>query len=850
LVRYAPRTGLRPKFIERPQPPVELAEQIEDDGFSNLLSKMAYGNQETISSAASMNVRIKQKIPTTTIRPTNIEDDPILDDDAMKRILDGGATKNVPSSGNNQYNSTGITNSINTGYKAMMPIHDYKTRNKSFLKVHEQLKMLGIRNNEFFLLLLNPLLQGVDPHDPNLPPDIALMVIEECQLNFFYYLREVVRIPQQGAGVVPFELNRATLAAAYCFINDINFYLIIPRQTGKSVGVCAFLSWAFKFGITNGGFAFYANKEKNSKANLKRMKTYIGLLPKYMANMGTQVYDNNGKLVRKTNNIKRYYEPASGNTADVMNCAISEETAEELGRGDSHNFEFYDEAEFTTCIETTVQVSGMAFNTASYNALKNGMHSCRMFATTPGDLSNEKKCGSALKIVRDSVIWDEHFYDVHPMELKKHVVKKSNYRVVYIEYTYKQLGLGEAWFIRACSTVGNDIPKIRREILLQRFSGNNASPFSEDDITEIDENQQKPVEVVKFGRGNMYEIKFYVDPKEIRKNRVYFMGLDPSDGTGSDNYAITVIDPYTFKTIIEFKSSWMSPQGCRELLEYMLTKWIPKTIICVEKNRNGTTVIDFFKESAILKSRIYASSEASMESILTKDVYDDVGFLKDELMRRKYYGINTTTTTRRMMMTILVDSVKFRKDILTSENLVEDIKNLVIKNDIIKAAEGKHDDCVMSWCIAMYSYYFGEKLERYGFRKGELPDDMIEDEDFANLEELYRNPLIRSQFPTMVAFYESTIRSKLEENYNKKKSETLQQVVDDGMGSILGEITKADPEYGKNPARPQLDDTNGSAASLRERWAGMNRKKSQENRGYNQYGTPRRQKIDPDSSWI
>lgn len=777
--------------------------------------------------------------------PNPTQEEPCLDDHAIKRVLDGSQNKLAPS-GRLVPKEIDGDGSKCTGYRVMQPIYDHRTSNKSFLKVHEQLKMLGVRNNEFFLLLLNPRLQGVNPHDPNISPELAMMVVEECQLNFFYYLREVVRIPQQGAGVVPFELDRATLAAAYCFINDINFYLIKPRQTGKSVGLCAFLSWAFKFGITNGGFAFFANKEKNSKANLKRMKTYIGLLPKYMANMGTQIYDNTGKLVRKTNNIKRYVEPGSGNTADVMNCAISEETAEELGRGDSHNFEFYDEAEFTTCIETTVQVSGLAFNTASYNALKNGMHSCRMFATTPGDLSSEKKCGSAMKIVKDSVVWDERFYSVNPLELKKYIVKKTNYRVVYIAYGYKQLGLGEAWFRRAASTVGNNIPKIRREILLQRFSGNSASPFSEEDITELDEGMKKPVETIKFGKGGLYEIKFYVPQSEIRKNRTYFLGLDPSDGTGSDNYAITVIDPYTFKTIIEFKNEYMSPQGCRELLEYLLSKWIPQAIICVESNRNGITLIDFLKDSWI-KSRIYAASEASAESILIKEEYDEIGFLKDQLMRRKYFGVKTTTATRQMMMSLLVDSVKFKKNILTSENLVTDIKDLVLKNGVIKAADGKHDDCVMSWCIAMYAYYFGEKLERYGFRKGELPNDMIEDEEFEQLEELYKSPLIRTQFPSMVAFYEASLKKRMENEYQEKKNTTLQNLADTDVGSILGDIVKSDPEYGANVV-PQYE-ASAQNSALQERWARLNSHKSNNGR-YNAYGGRRKTSTDDDKSWI
>lgn len=713
------------------------------------------------------------------------------------------------------------TQSYQTGYNVMEPIHDYHTKNTSFLKVQKQLEILGVRNNDFFLILLNPRLQGVDPYDKNITPELAIMIEEECRHNIFYYLREVVRIPQQGAGMVPFELDRGTLAALYCFINDINFYLIKPRQTGKSVGICAFLSWAFKFGISNGAFAFFANKDKNAKANLKRMKTYINNLPSYLANMGTVTYDSNGKAVRKTNNITRYEEPESGNMAYVMGCAVSEESAEEIGRGDSHNFELYDEAEFTKYIETIVQVSGPAFNTASYNALTNGMHSCRCFASTPGDLSDEQRCGSAMKIVNDAVTWEEDFYNIHPLALKRRIAKKSKYRVVYIEYNYKQLGYGEAWFIRACSTVGGNVPKIKRELLLERFSGNNQSPFSEEDINEINDGVQKPVKILSFGRAGFYKIKFYCDPAEIQTNRIYFAGLDPSDGTGGDNYALTVIDPYTFKTIIEFETEYMSPLGCRELLDYLLAKFIPRTIVCVENNRNGTTLIDFLKMSKRIKPRLYSAPEASMDTFLLKEEYDEIGFLKDELMKRKYFGVSTTPTSREMMMGLLTDSVKFRKDILTTENLVRDIKNLIIKNDKIQAAPKKHDDSVMSWCIAMYVYYFGTKLERFGFKRGALPDDVVMDDEYQQLQELYKDPYIRAQFPTMFNYYEHTLKERLKRKHDESVQMTLNNVTNTEVGSIQKDLEQMDPNYNEAVTTEHLSET---ATNIRQRWNSMNRR--------------------------
>lgn len=110
------------------------------------------------------------------------------------------------------------------------PIYDFNTKNKSFIKVHLELKLLGVKNNAFHLILLNPALQGVDPYDPNLTPIQVMMIIQECKLNMFYYLREVVRIEEQGGKLVSFRMDRGTLAASYNFINNINFYLMKPRQ--------------------------------------------------------------------------------------------------------------------------------------------------------------------------------------------------------------------------------------------------------------------------------------------------------------------------------------------------------------------------------------------------------------------------------------------------------------------------------------------------------------------------------------------------------------------------------------------------------------------------------------------
>lgn len=649
------------------------------------------------------------------------------------------------------------------------PIYDFSTKNQSFIDVHKQLKLLGIKNNAFHLILFNPALKGVDPYSPYITPTEAMMVIQECSINIFYYLREVIRIPEQGKIDTMFKLDRGTLAAVFCFIHDINFYLVKPRQTGKSVGICACLSWAFKFGVTNGQFMFSGNNDKTGKDNLKKMKTYLSTLPPYLAKMGTETKDSFGRTIRKTNNVKSYVEPVTGNNAHVARCAISEAAAEEIGRGESHTQQFFDEAEFTSFIDIIVGVTGMSFKTASKNALDNGAHACRIFATTPGDLSDEKKCQRALKLVEESVTWDEKkFYDDYAYDidgLKEEITKKSRYNLVYIEYSYQQLGYGEDWFRDACKQVGHNAAKIRREILLQRFKGNSQSPFSENDIIELNEGKTKPVYVKTVNK--LYDLNFYIKPEDIKKRRTYFISIDPSDGTGSDNYAMVVVDPYTLKTVMEFKSDLMTPFDLSKLLQYLVRNYFERPLIIVESNRNGIAVMDVIKESW-LKPFVYASPKADATTNLTTEEYDERGFLKEQLMRRKYFGIKTVTNTRDVMMGLVVDAVRFKKDIVVTEYLIEDINNLILKNGRIEAGPGKHDDVVMAWAICLYTIYYGEKLERWGFRKGALPDDVEQDDEFKQLQKIYDNPVIRQYFPTMYEFWKNVTSKEMKQEHDAK----------------------------------------------------------------------------------
>ena len=76
--------------------------------------------------------------------------------------------------------------------------YQLSTNNKSFVLMHQYLKSIGIKNNKFMLALLDKDLAGVDPHDPKLNQFMKQKILRECMANYWYFLREVVRIPDQG----------------------------------------------------------------------------------------------------------------------------------------------------------------------------------------------------------------------------------------------------------------------------------------------------------------------------------------------------------------------------------------------------------------------------------------------------------------------------------------------------------------------------------------------------------------------------------------------------------------------------------------------------------------------------
>ena len=255
------------------------------------------------------------------------------------------------------------------------PIYDFKTKNKSFLDLYNDLYRLGIKNNKFFLKLYDKDLLAVDPYQPKLPLELQLKVILECMINPWYWLREICRIPEDGApieigGGIQYQIDRNNAAAWYCFLNGIDHYQSKPRQTGKTQDAIAKNNYAYHFGTISANFLFFNKDQDMAKTNLYRLKCQRDMIPSYLQMRA--IVSEEGKVDKGTDNVTSMRNPITNNTITVMPKPTSKDAAVKLGRGNTAAFHYYDEFDFIPFNMEIINAAAFSYARASENAKKNG----------------------------------------------------------------------------------------------------------------------------------------------------------------------------------------------------------------------------------------------------------------------------------------------------------------------------------------------------------------------------------------------------------------------------------------------------------------------------------------------
>lgn len=455
------------------------------------------------------------------------------------------------------------------------------TSNKSFLDMHYFLKERGIKNNDFFLVIHDTGLAGVDPRDPNLPRSLKLRILKECQINYWYFLREIARVPEQGGAVgsgVRFKLNRANLAMGFLFQLNFDMYVELPRQFGKTTAALMRYLWVYNFGTSNSEIMFMHKDHQGSKDNLKSLKSYRDALPTYLQ-LSAEVAES-GKKLKVPNTAIMVQHIYNNNRIVTKPSARTKDAANNLGRGSTIPLQYYDEYAFMPWNEEVLMAAAPAFSRASQTAKKNGVPYGMLITSTPGDLLTDSGT-YAYKIRNEATLWREEFYDYSYEQLLGLVMSNKNSTMFLVRYDYKQLGEGQEYLNRMIRQMQGNWPKIRREVLLEWAESPTECPFSQEDLEVIKGYCRTPIRSIAFGRFGQYRFDVY---KDIDLAYPPIIGVDVSGATFNDSSAITIIDSHTTEVCACLNCNFIPADDLADVIYNLTINYMPNAIISIERN--------------------------------------------------------------------------------------------------------------------------------------------------------------------------------------------------------------------------------------------------------------------------
>ena len=251
---------------------------------------------------------------------------------------------------------------------------DMGTKNRSFLDTHYYLKKRGILNNNFFLILKDKDLKDVDPWDIKLSNEMKMKVLKECIRNYWYFLREIVRIPVVD-GYSEYKLNRELLAFNFGLVNNFSLMVDLPTQCGKNITIDTRVLWEYLFHNCYSAI-FIDRDESNSIMDLQCIKSIYELLPSYLK-FKDICKDKPLHIKDETNYIS------------ISNKPKTKVTAENIARAYTQCRQIFTDFQLLPYNEILYQESRPTAYSAKLNAEKNNIPFGTVLLTSGGNLTTK-----------------------------------------------------------------------------------------------------------------------------------------------------------------------------------------------------------------------------------------------------------------------------------------------------------------------------------------------------------------------------------------------------------------------------------------------------------------------------
>ena len=593
---------------------------------------------------------------------------------------------------------------------------DLKTANLSFLRMAALLQRMNIANYDFMLWLTQPELQGLDPHHLPDSPELKQRVAYECKINPWYYFREVVKIPASGGDPIPYELSRANLALMWCFFNSVNTFLTIPRQNGKTLCSIGIVSWLYGLAGRNLTVGLFAKDNSLVQDNVSRLKDILHTLPDYLVRKSTADTDNKEGLSYA----------ALNNTYKTWSAALDPIGAAKQGRGATMVLEQWDEFAYYKYNDITYPTATSATDTGAQLARDNGIPAANIITTTAGMLSIPAGA-YAYGIKSNCLRFSETLYDCQDYaELKRRLETGSKNQMVYMEFSYKQLGKSEEWF-RRVTRDKNEI-QIATDYLNQWQLGTGTSVVPTHLLKKIEASLVDPayVQTLEDFSLKWYKPKAYFELPEA-KNLPYILGMDVSDNAGKDFTTLVITDPTDLSVVATGRSNLINLMDIVRAVHELLLK-LPQSILIIERNRNGALFLDILIDM-MLKERINPLYRLYNTWLQDYDGQTDLTNLNysDGAVRR-HCGFATTSSSREQLYSsVLISQLNYMAEQLHDFDLADEIKMLSIRNGRIDHPPDCHDDLCMAFMFTGYFALFGRNHRMYGINSTVMLSQLQQD---------------------------------------------------------------------------------------------------------------------------
>ena len=610
------------------------------------------------------------------------------------------------------------------------------TKNRSFVRLANIYRSFGIKNHAFMLALINPALEHIDPHSPNLTLEQMSMIAAECKVNPWYYFREVARAPAQaGSGAVPMDANRGNIALFWLFFNHVMTILIQIRQTGKSFSTDTLMSYLLNIAATNTQINLLTKDDSLRRANIQRIKEIFEELPPYLLQRTKDDTNNTEEItIMRRNNFYKTHVPQS-----------SPKNAEKVGRGLTSPIFHIDEAPFQPHIEVALPAALAATGAAADKAKAAGGHYGTILTTTAGKIDDRDGL-YIYNMVQGAAPWSEKFLDcINQEDLEKSVRNNSSDRLVRVNVTlnHRQLGKTDEWLLEKLEASNAAGDAANRDYFNMWTSGSQTSPLPTYILEAIRHSVMEPLHSDKSVHGG-FITRWYI-PVEMREermaNRAYVLGMDTSDASGRDDVTIYVQDSETYETICCAAVNETNLLVISRWIADFLKTW-PTVTANIERKSSGVAIIDYllvhlpnmgidpfrrlFNTVVNEKYENPSQFEEMQRLISRRDPYVYEKF-------KRSFGFTTSASgvfsRSSLYGATLQQAAKLTSTKIYDKKLADQITALVEKNGRIDHPPGGHDDMVIAWLLANWMLSAARNVDYYGINAARVGSLCASDAD-------------------------------------------------------------------------------------------------------------------------